>query len=48
MCGSVVMGVMDGGKWIRRQHSTPAGTDNIYIGGVESSQQTLSLASGTG
>ncbi|KAI4575259.1 hypothetical protein MJG53_011462 [Ovis ammon polii x Ovis aries] len=48
MCGSVVMSVMDGGKWIQRQHSTPARTDNIYIGGVESSQQTLSLASGTG
>ena len=39
------MGVMDGGKWIQRQHSTPAITDNIYIGGVESSQQALSLAS---
>ncbi|KAI4537913.1 hypothetical protein MG293_011316 [Ovis ammon polii] len=48
MCGSVVMSVMDGGKWIQRQHSTPARTDNIYIGGVESSQQALSLASGTG
>ena len=45
MCGSVVMGVMDGGKWIQRQHSTPAITDNIYIGGVESSQQALSLPS---